>query len=82
MAAASPRVHVVLDEPIYEGLRRWARREGIPLSLKVRDLVKDALEAEEDRLLSQLADRRSATFDKKNSRTHTQTWGLPKRSRH
>lgn len=82
MPATNPRVNVVLDEPVYQGLRRWARREGVSLSLKVRDLVKEALDTEEDRALSRLADRRMATFDRKKAKTHRQTWDLPKRSRH
>ena len=81
MPATHPRVNVVLDEPVYQELRRWAKREGVSLSLKVRDLVKDALEFEEDRALGQLADKRLATFDRKNAKTHAQAWGLPKRAR-
>lgn len=45
MPATHPRVDVVLDKPVYQGLRRWAKRDGVSLSLKVRDLLKDALEA-------------------------------------
>ena len=82
MPATNPRVNVVLDEPVYQGLRRWARLEGVSLSLKVRDLVKEALDTEEDRALSRLADRRITTFDRKKAKTHRQTWDLPKRSRH
>ena len=52
---SNPRINVILEEPVYEGLRRWAKRDGVSLSLKVRDLVKDALEAEEDRALADLA---------------------------
>ena len=82
MPATNPRVNVVLDEPVYQGLRRWAKREGVSLSLKVRDLVKEALDTEEDRALSRLADRRMATFNRKKAKSHTQTWDFPKRPRH
>lgn len=81
MPATNPRVNVVLEEPVFEGLRRWARRDGVSLSLKVRDLVKDALEAEEDRMLARLADVRMATFDRKKAKTHAQIWAHPKRQR-
>ena len=82
MPSTNPRVNVVLEEPVYEGLRRWAKRDGVSLSLKVRDLVKDALEAEEDRALAGLAKDREQTFDrKKKALTHTQTWAPLKRSR-
>lgn len=81
MPATNPRVNVVLEEPVYEGLRRWAKRDGVSLSLKVRDLVKDALEAEEDRALARLAKDREQTFDRKKALTHAQAWASPKRSR-
>jgi predicted DNA-binding protein len=81
MPSTNPRVNVVLEEPVYQGLRRWAKRDGVSLSLKVRDLVKDALEAEEDRALAQLAEERVRTLDKKKTLTHAQAWGQPKRVR-
>ena len=82
MPATNTRVNVVLDEPVYQGLRRWAKRGGVSLSLKARDLVRDALEAEEDRALARLADKRMARFDRKTAKTHAQTWGSSKRPRH
>ena len=69
MPTTNPRVNVVLEEPVYEGLRRWAKRDGDSLSLKVRDLVKDALEAEEDRALADLAKDREQTLDRSKALT-------------
>jgi hypothetical protein len=74
MPTTNPRVNVVLEEPLYEGLRRWAKRDGVSLSLKVRDLVKEALEAEEDRTLVQLGETRSRTFERSNAMAHSQIW--------
>jgi len=42
--AKNPRVNVVLERPLYEALRQWAREEGVSLSMKVRDLVKRAVD--------------------------------------
>ncbi|MDH4329729.1 MAG: hypothetical protein OEV77_14505 [Nitrospira sp.] len=81
MPATNPRVNVVLEEPVYEGLRRWAKRDGVSLSLKVRDLVKDALEMEEDRALAHLAENRERTLDKKKALSHAQAWRQPNRVR-
>ncbi len=81
MPTTNPRVNVVLEAPVYEGLRRWAKRDGVSLSLKVRDLVKDALEAEEDRALADLAKDREQTLDRRKAMTHSQTWVHLKRSR-
>ncbi len=58
MPTKHPRVNVVLEEPLYEGLRIWAGREGVSLSLKMRDLLKEALEIEEDRALARFAEQR------------------------
>lgn len=81
MPTTNPRVNVVLEEPLYEGLRRWAKREGVSLSLKVRDLVKEALEAEEDRALVQVGEMRARTFDRSKAMTHSQIWAHLKRPR-
>jgi plasmid stability protein len=81
MPTTNPRVNVVLEELAYEGLRRWAKRDGVSLSLKVRDLVKDALEAEEDRALADLAKDRERKLDRNKAMTHSQTWAHLKRSK-
>jgi len=79
MPTKNPRVNVVLEEPLYEGLSRWAKRDGVSLSLKVRDLVKEALEAQEDRLLVLLAQEREKSFDRKKALSHEQVWSHTKR---
>jgi hypothetical protein len=61
MPTKNPRVNVILEEPLYQELSLWAKREGISLSLKVRDLVKEALAIEEDRALAQIA-RKTGTI--------------------
>ncbi|MEO7860180.1 MAG: antitoxin, RHH family protein [Nitrospirales bacterium] len=81
MPATSPRVNVVLEEPLYDSIRRLARRDKVSLSLKVRDLVKDALEMEEDRGLTALAEERERTYDASKALTHEQIWGPHRRKR-
>jgi metal-responsive CopG/Arc/MetJ family transcriptional regulator len=81
MPTVNPRVNVVLEKPLYEELRRWAQREGVSLSLKVRDLVKEALEEEEDRILVRLAEEREKTFDRAKALTHRELWPPKRRSR-
>jgi hypothetical protein len=43
MPAKNPRVNVVLGKSLYDSIRRLAAQEEISLSLKIRDLMKDAL---------------------------------------
>lgn len=77
MPTKNPRVNVVLERPLYEGLQRWAKREKVSLSLKMRDLVREALEAEEDQLLTRLAEERERSFDREKALTHDQVWSRP-----
>lgn len=79
MPTKNPRVNVVLEEPLYEGLSRWAKRDGVSLSLKVRDVVKEALESQEDRALARFAEERETSFDRQKALTHEQVWSHLKR---
>lgn len=67
MAAKNPRVHTVLEPPVYRAVSLLARREGVSLSQKVRDLVLDALETIEDAGLESLAEERRKSFDSRRA---------------
>lgn len=75
MPAKNPRVNVVLERPLFEAIRRLAKRDRISVSSKVRDLVTRALEAEEDVALAALAERREQSFDRGRALSHEQVWG-------
>lgn len=79
MPARNPRVNVVLEPPLYETVKRLARRDRISVSSKVRALVSRALEVEEDIALASLADRRERTFRRGKVLSHEQVWGKPSR---
>jgi hypothetical protein len=74
MPAKNPRINVVLEKPLYNNVERLAERDGVSLSLKVRDLVKEALEIEEDIGLAQLGETRGKTFNRKKSLKHDEVW--------
>ncbi|HZX14040.1 MAG TPA: antitoxin, RHH family protein, partial [Thermodesulfobacteriota bacterium] len=61
MPARNPRINVVLEKPLYESIRRIAKKEGISISLKARDLLREALEIYEDRLLESITSEREKT---------------------
>jgi hypothetical protein len=75
MPAKNPRINVVLEKPLYDSVRRLAAKEEISLSLKIRDLVKDALEAQEDIVLAEVAEERENTFRRTRALSHKQVWG-------
>lgn len=74
MPTKNPRINVVFERPLYNSVGRLAERDGVSLSLKVRDLVKEALEVEEDIALSQLAETREKTFSRKKALKHDEVW--------
>ena len=75
MPTKNPRINVVLERPLYDSVRRLAEKEDISLSLKIRDLVRQALEAEEDAALAQFAEEREKSFKRTRALTHKQVWG-------
>jgi metal-responsive CopG/Arc/MetJ family transcriptional regulator len=74
MPTKNPRINVVLEKPLYNNVERLAERDGVSLSLKVRDLVKEALEIEEDIGLARFAETREKTFNRGKSLKHHEVW--------
>ncbi len=81
MPTKNPRVNVVLEKSLYDLIASWAHRDGISLSMKVRDVVRAAVEAEEDHMLAGLAEERERTFNRRKALTHAQVWGHLTRKR-
>ena len=74
MPSKNPRVNVVLEKPLYKNIEMLAKRDGVSLSLKMRDLVKEALEIEEDVSLSLFAENREKTFNRATALKHDEVW--------
>lgn len=74
MPVKNPRINVVLEKSLYHTIERLANRDGISLSLKVRDLVKKALEIDEDIALSAFAEKRERTLTKSKALKHHEVW--------
>ena len=74
MPTKNPRVNVVLEKPLYRTVERLAERDGLSLSLKVRDLIKEALEIEEDMALGTFAESRAKSFRKASALAHGEVW--------
>ena len=74
MPTKNPRINIVLEKPLYASIERLAKRDGVSLSLKARDLVKEALEIEEDITLSSFAEERERTFSKAKALNHDEVW--------
>ncbi len=74
MPSKNPGINVVLEKPLYNTIEHLAEREGVSLSLKFRDLVKEALEIKEDIALSEFAEIRERTFRKAKTLKHNEVW--------
>ncbi|RJQ26356.1 toxin-antitoxin system, antitoxin component [Candidatus Parcubacteria bacterium] len=74
MPAKNPRINVVLDGPIFQNVRFLAQKEGVSLSTKVRDLLKEALETHEDIYLNKLAENREKSWDDSSALSHEEAW--------
>jgi predicted DNA-binding protein len=74
MPAKNPRINVVLDTPLYKNVQFLAEKDGVSLSTKVRDLLKDAIETQEDIFLAGVAEAREKTLDLNGILTHEETW--------
>ncbi len=74
MPTKNPRINVVLEKPLYNSVQHLAEKEGISLSLKVRDLIKEALELEEDIALTVFVEKREKTFNRAKALKHSEVW--------
>ncbi len=74
MPTKNPRINIVLEKPVYEAIKRIAKKEGISISLKARDLLRQALEIHEDTILEDFASGREITFKKETALSHKQIW--------
>ena len=74
MPTTKPRINIILEEPLYKTVAKLAERDGMSLSLKARDLIKEALEIQEDIVLSSFAEEREKTFRKSKALKHDEVW--------
>jgi len=74
MSTKNPRLNVVLEPPLFSAVKQLARKDGVSLSLKARDLIHHAIEYCEDLYWIEEAGNREKSFSKKISLSHKQTW--------
>lgn len=74
MATKNPRLNVVLEPPLFLAIQQLAKKDRVSLSLKARDLIKEALESYEDRYWTGKANEREKTLDYKKVLSHKEVW--------
>ncbi len=68
------RFSIVLEPLLLKAVAKLARQDSVSLSLKVRDLVRDALELYEDSYLSKVAQAREKSSSRSKALSHDQIW--------
>jgi hypothetical protein len=74
MPARNPRINVVIEDRLYEMVRFLAENEGVSLSAKVRDLIREALEVQEDIHLTRFAEARVTSSENRSDLSHEEVW--------
>ncbi len=81
MPTRHPRLNVVLEPLVLRSVERLAARDGVSLSTKARDLIREALELHEDAYWAQKAQARMQDFTLNDALTHEHVWGRRSRKR-
>lgn len=59
MVTKNPRLQILLEKPLYAAVAALAGEEGVSMSTKARDLIREALEHLEDVTLSDVVELRA-----------------------
>ena len=74
MPTKNPRINVAVDRALYRVIEALSRKKGISMSMVTRDLIKQAIEIEEDIALADFAAEREKTLDADSTLSHEDTW--------
>jgi len=74
MPTSNPRINVALERQLYRAVEHLAARDHVSISTKMRDLVREALELQEDIRLAALAERRERSLTHKAALSHERVW--------
>jgi hypothetical protein len=74
MSTKNPRLNVVLEPTLFSSLKKLAKMDGTSLSLKARDLIKEAMEFYEDSHWANHAAKREKSFNAKSALSHKEVW--------
>jgi len=72
MPTTNPRLNMVLEEPVYRMIVGMARKSKISVSAKARDLLLQAIELEEDKMLAGIVSSRLK--EEGADITHEEVW--------
>lgn len=73
MPTKNARVNVMMEKPLYAAVNEIAEERGLSMSMVVRDLIREAIELQEDQALASIAEIREASL--KKALSHEDVWG-------
>lgn len=65
---------VVLEPPLLRWIKQLAKKDGLSLSTKLRDIVREAYENYEDRYWSKEGEKRLKSFEESKGISHEAFW--------
>lgn len=74
MPAKNPRINVVLEDPLYKQVQFLAQKDGVSMSAKVRELLREIIETQEDIYLAEIASEREAGWNDSKAIPHNEVW--------
>ena len=74
MPTQNPRINVVLDNALYKNIQLLAEKDRVSMSAKVRALIKEALEIQEDMALGAFAEEREKNLKSAEALSHDEVW--------
>ena len=75
MPTKNARVNVVMEKPLYSAVNEIARARGLSMSMTVRDLIREAIELQEDQALAGFAENRETSLKERKNISHEEVWG-------
>jgi hypothetical protein len=75
MPAKNPRISAVVDRGLLKWLRAKAERDGISVSLVVRDLLMRVRDEEEQQYWAAAGEERLESFSRDEALRHEDVWG-------
>jgi len=75
MPTNKPRINITVPQDVNRAIQKLARRDDASVAAKTLDLIKRALEMEEDIALLSLANKREKTLKEKSLLSHEDAWG-------
>jgi hypothetical protein len=74
MPTRNPRINVVMEESLYQSVKRLARRDKTSISMRARELIREAVADTEDAYWTEVAGEREKTFSLKRALSHRRLW--------